>query len=65
MDQWMYAITYVYVFMQSDNDKFRKMQEDESHLPSKMKFRESVKKLKQKSTVSTNSLVSITDINFI
>lgn len=49
-------------FMQSDNDK---MQEDESHLPSKAKFHESVKKLKQKSTVSTNSLVSITDINFI
>lgn len=48
--------------MQSDNDK---MQEDESHLPSKAKFRESVKKLKQKSTVSTNSLVSITDINFV
>ncbi|KAM9295524.1 coiled-coil and C2 domain-containing protein 2A isoform 3-T3 [Morus bassanus] len=34
----------------SDNDKFRKMQEDESHLPSNVKFRESVKKLKQKST---------------
>ncbi|XP_009694196.1 PREDICTED: coiled-coil and C2 domain-containing protein 2A-like [Cariama cristata] len=34
----------------SDNDKFREMQEDESHLPSKIKFRDSVKKLKQKST---------------
>ncbi|NWH25422.1 C2D2A protein, partial [Grus americana] len=34
----------------SNNDKFREMQEDESHLPSKIKFRDSVKKLKQKST---------------
>lgn len=51
--------------MQSDNDKFREMQEDESHLPSKMKFRDSVKRHKQKSTVSTNSFISITDINFI
>lgn len=51
--------------MQSDNDKFREMQEDESHLPSKVKFRDSVKKLKQKSTVSTNSSVSIMNIYFI
>ncbi|XP_032541704.1 coiled-coil and C2 domain-containing protein 2A isoform X2 [Chiroxiphia lanceolata] len=34
----------------SDNDKFREMQEDETHLPPKVKFRDSVKKLKQKST---------------
>ncbi|NWU46491.1 C2D2A protein, partial [Dromas ardeola] len=34
----------------SDNDKFREMQDDESHLPSKIKFRDSVRKLKQKST---------------
>ncbi|KAM7113724.1 coiled-coil and C2 domain-containing protein 2A isoform 4-T6 [Ciconia maguari] len=34
----------------SDNDKFSQMQEDESHLPSKMKFCGSVKKVKQKST---------------
>uniref|UniRef100_A0A8C3DU78 Uncharacterized protein n=1 Tax=Corvus moneduloides TaxID=1196302 RepID=A0A8C3DU78_CORMO len=34
----------------SDNDKFREMQEDESHLPSKVKFGDTVKKLKQKST---------------
>ncbi|NXG17571.1 C2D2A protein, partial [Grallaria varia] len=34
----------------SGNDKFREMQEDESHLPPKAKFRDSVKKLKQKST---------------
>lgn len=58
-------ITYVYIFMQPDNDKFREMQEDESHLPSKIKFCGSVKKLKQKSTVSTNFFISITDINFI
>ncbi|XP_062492386.1 coiled-coil and C2 domain-containing protein 2A isoform X1 [Pezoporus occidentalis] len=32
----------------SDNDKFREMQEDESHLPSK--FRDTVKKIKEKST---------------
>ncbi|KFP75461.1 Coiled-coil and C2 domain-containing protein 2A, partial [Acanthisitta chloris] len=34
----------------SDNDKLREMQEDEPHLPSKVKFRDFVKKLKQKST---------------
>ncbi|XP_075608570.1 coiled-coil and C2 domain-containing protein 2A isoform X2 [Balearica regulorum gibbericeps] len=34
----------------SNNDKFREMQEDDSRLPSKIKFRDSVKKLKQKST---------------
>ncbi|XP_075355894.1 coiled-coil and C2 domain-containing protein 2A isoform X4 [Mycteria americana] len=34
----------------SDNDKFSQTQEDESHLPSKMKFCGSVKKVKQKST---------------
>uniref|UniRef100_A0A8C4UBC1 Coiled-coil and C2 domain containing 2A n=1 Tax=Falco tinnunculus TaxID=100819 RepID=A0A8C4UBC1_FALTI len=34
----------------SDNDKSREMQEEESHLSSKTKFRDSVKKLKQKST---------------
>ncbi|XP_071412876.1 coiled-coil and C2 domain-containing protein 2A isoform X2 [Pithys albifrons albifrons] len=34
----------------SSNDKFREMQEDESHLPPKVKFRDSVKKLQQKST---------------
>ncbi|XP_012429048.5 coiled-coil and C2 domain-containing protein 2A isoform X1 [Taeniopygia guttata] len=34
----------------SDNDKFREMSAGESHLPSKVKFRDSVKKLKQKST---------------
>ncbi|KAM4672768.1 coiled-coil and C2 domain-containing protein 2A isoform 2-T2 [Amazona ochrocephala] len=34
----------------SDNDKFREMQEEESHLPSKIKFRDTVKKLKEKST---------------
>lgn len=61
----MYAKTYVYVFMQSDNDKFREMQEDESHLPSKVKFRDTVKKLKQKSTVSTNSFIAIMNINLI
>lgn len=51
--------------MQSDNDKFPEMQEDESHLQSKIKFCDSVKKLNQKSTVSTNSFISIIDINFI
>lgn len=61
----MYAKTYVYVFMQSDNDKFREMQEDESHLPSKVKFCDTVKKLKQKSTVSTNSFIAIMNINLI
>lgn len=61
----MYAKTYVYVFMQSDNDKFREMQEDESRLPSKVKFRDTVKKLKQKSTVSTNSSIAIMNINLI
>nr|XP_009932659.1 PREDICTED: coiled-coil and C2 domain-containing protein 2A [Opisthocomus hoazin] len=34
----------------SANDQFREMQEDGSHLPSKIKFRDSVTKLKQKST---------------
>ncbi|KFQ49465.1 Coiled-coil and C2 domain-containing protein 2A, partial [Nestor notabilis] len=34
----------------SGNEKFREMQEDESHLPSKIKFRDTVKKLKEKST---------------
>ncbi|KFP34739.1 Coiled-coil and C2 domain-containing protein 2A, partial [Chlamydotis macqueenii] len=34
----------------SDNDIFREMKEDESHLPSKTKFHGSVKMLKQKST---------------
>ncbi|NXK95290.1 C2D2A protein, partial [Formicarius rufipectus] len=34
----------------SGNGRFREMQEDESHLPPKVKFRDSVKKLKQKST---------------
>uniref|UniRef100_A0A8C3QWN4 Coiled-coil and C2 domain containing 2A n=1 Tax=Cyanoderma ruficeps TaxID=181631 RepID=A0A8C3QWN4_9PASS len=34
----------------SDNDKFREMPEGESHLPSKVKFGDSVKKLRQKST---------------
>ncbi|RMC14302.1 hypothetical protein DUI87_09395 [Hirundo rustica rustica] len=34
----------------SDNDKFREVPESESHLSSKVKFRDSVKKLKQKST---------------
>ncbi|XP_064305232.1 coiled-coil and C2 domain-containing protein 2A isoform X4 [Phalacrocorax carbo] len=33
----------------SANNTFREVQEDESHLPSKVKFRESVKKLKQNS----------------
>ncbi|XP_061849387.1 coiled-coil and C2 domain-containing protein 2A isoform X2 [Colius striatus] len=33
----------------SDSDNFREMQEDKSQLPSKIKFRDSVKKLKQKS----------------
>lgn len=51
--------------MQSDNDKFREMPEGESHLPSKVKFRDSVKKLKQKSTVSTNSCISLMNITSI
>jgi len=51
--------------MQSANDQFREMQEDGSHLPSKIKFRDSVTKLKQKSTVSTNSFISIIDSNFV
>lgn len=51
--------------MQSDNDKFREMQEDESHLPSKIKFRDNVKKLKEKSTVSTDSFISITYTDLI
>ncbi|KAJ7402747.1 Coiled-coil and C2 domain-containing protein 2A [Pitangus sulphuratus] len=34
----------------SDNDKFREMQGDETHSPPKVKFRDSVRKLKQKST---------------
>ncbi|NWH62113.1 C2D2A protein, partial [Geococcyx californianus] len=38
----------------SDNDKFREMKEDESHLPSKVKFRDSVEKLKQKLTVQND-----------
>lgn len=50
-------------FMQSDNDEFREMPEREPHLSSKVKFRDSVKKLKQKSTVSTNSSISVMNIN--
>ncbi|XP_074721900.1 coiled-coil and C2 domain-containing protein 2A isoform X6 [Strix uralensis] len=42
--------TEVRLDKESDNDKFGKMREDKSHLPSKIKFRDSVKKLKQKST---------------
>lgn len=42
--------TEVRLHKASDNDKFREMQEDESHLPSKIKFRDTVKKLKEKST---------------
>lgn len=61
----MNVITCVYIFMQSDNDKFREMKEDESHLPSKIKFRDTVKQLKEKSTVSTNSFISITDTDLI
>ncbi|XP_053921752.1 coiled-coil and C2 domain-containing protein 2A isoform X3 [Cuculus canorus] len=38
----------------SDNEKFREMKEDESHLPSKIKFQDTVKKLKQKSTVQND-----------
>ncbi|NXS26874.1 C2D2A protein, partial [Pomatostomus ruficeps] len=38
----------------SGNDKFREVQEDELHLPSKVKFRDSVKKLKQKSTLQND-----------
>ncbi|XP_008942583.1 PREDICTED: coiled-coil and C2 domain-containing protein 2A [Merops nubicus] len=34
----------------SDNDELQEMHEGESHLPSKTRFRDSVKKLKQKST---------------
>ncbi|XP_050751273.1 coiled-coil and C2 domain-containing protein 2A [Gymnogyps californianus] len=53
----------------SDNDKFREMQEDESHLPSKMKFHDSVKKLKQKPTFqndfpSTEEAYSFFTFNF-
>lgn len=61
----MYTKTYLCVFMQSDNDKIREMPEGESHFPSKVKFRDSVKKLKQKSTVSTNSCISVMNINSI
>ncbi|XP_074678255.1 coiled-coil and C2 domain-containing protein 2A isoform X5 [Strix aluco] len=42
--------TEVRLDKESDKDKFGKMREDKSHLPSKIKFRDSVKKLKQKST---------------
>ncbi|XP_035759352.1 coiled-coil and C2 domain-containing protein 2A [Egretta garzetta] len=42
--------TKVRVDKASDNDKFPEMQEDESHLQSKIKFCDSVKKLNQKST---------------
>ncbi|XP_069712373.1 coiled-coil and C2 domain-containing protein 2A-like isoform X2 [Phaenicophaeus curvirostris] len=38
----------------SDNEKFREMKEDESHLPLKIKFCDTVKKLKQKSTVQSD-----------
>ncbi|XP_039554658.1 coiled-coil and C2 domain-containing protein 2A isoform X2 [Passer montanus] len=38
----------------SDDDNFREMPEGESHLPSKVKFRDSVKKLKQKSTFQSD-----------
>ncbi|KAM6313440.1 coiled-coil and C2 domain-containing protein 2A [Aegotheles albertisi] len=38
----------------SNNDKFREMQEDLSHLSSKIRFRDSVKNLKQKSTVQND-----------
>lgn len=54
-----------YIFVQSDSDKFREMQEDESRILSKVKFRDSVKKMKQKSSVSTNSIISVTDSSFI
>lgn len=60
----MLKLMYMF-FMQSDNDEFREMPEGEPHLPSKVKFRDSVKKLKQKSAVSTNSFISITNINWI
>ncbi|XP_064916643.1 coiled-coil and C2 domain-containing protein 2A isoform X4 [Columba livia] len=46
--------TEVKVDKVSDNDKPRKMQEDESHLSSTIKFRDSVKKLKQKSTIQND-----------
>nr|XP_014121048.1 coiled-coil and C2 domain-containing protein 2A isoform X4 [Zonotrichia albicollis] len=38
----------------SGNDKSREMPEGDSHLPSKVKFRDSVKKLKQKSTLQND-----------
>lgn len=60
----MLKLMYLF-FMQSDNDTFREMPEGVSHIPSKVKFRDSVKKLKQKSTVSTNSSISIMNNNLI
>lgn len=52
------------IFLVQSGDKLEEMR-DESLLSSKIKFSDSVKKLKQKSEVSTNSFISITDINFI
>ncbi|KFV04520.1 Coiled-coil and C2 domain-containing protein 2A, partial [Pterocles gutturalis] len=48
----------------SDNDEFREMQENESRLPSKTKFRDSVKKLKQKSTFQNDFPSSEEAYNF-
>lgn len=61
----LYFLMDSYIFVQSDSDKFREMQEDESRILSKVKFRDSVKKMKQKSSVSTNSIISVTDSSFI
>ncbi|XP_074947942.1 coiled-coil and C2 domain-containing protein 2A isoform X3 [Phalacrocorax aristotelis] len=48
----------------SANNTFREVQEDESHLPSKVKFRESVKKLKQNSTFQNDFPSSEEAYNF-
>lgn len=53
------------LFLVQSGDQLGELQRDESLLSSKIKFSDSVKKLKQKSQVGTKSFISITDINFI
>jgi len=53
------------LFLVQSGDQLGELQRDESLLSSKIKFSDSVKKLKQKSQVGTKSFISITDMNFI
>lgn len=61
-----HGFLFVFVlFLVQSGDQLGELQRDESLLSSKIKFSDSVKKLKQKSQVGTKSFISITDINFI